>query len=815
MCKVTMLRELVKLKLNLAVEEIFELFERTIAEYEEANERRHRLLLDAVLKPRVRLRRAGVQLVSETKEEVSAEEQEEPPVKKRNVGRRSNSSSKRKTAEANGQRGEDVHFQPDHLASISDTDDVMADTSDNDHGNDSKEPVETKKLKCSECGEMFVRKEDLERHAKTHTGEKPLNSAVVTKPFNTVKSFTCSVCMTSFPSRDCLISHIRAHTEEKPLASTSSSQQVTTQADGQRGEDVQSRADRLAPITDMDDMTGNSSDSDHNDGAKEPLETNKKFKCSECGEMFVHKADLDRHAKTHTGENPLNSTVVIKPSFTFKYFSCSVCRKSFTSRESLTTHVSVHANEKLLASTSSSQQVTTGADGQRGGALRSHPDNSAPKSDMDNKTANSSDSAQKQPLEMNEKFKCSECGEMFVRKDDLERHAKTHTGEKPLNSAVVTKPRNTFKYFTCSVCKKSFTSSDCLRSHMSVHSDIVSVQASSSSGHHMAKDLHTLKIVRAQCDEDLNSKTDNLAPVPEKDDATSDSSDSDPGDDTKEALETNTKFKCSECGETFVHKGDWDGHMRTHTGGKPSNCTGVTQLFYTLKSFTCSVCLKSFPSNDSLISHTRVHIDENASPSTSSSQHVTTEANGEHCEDLESEPESLFAPISDSDMTSNSSEGDDTNASWETNKNSGNKQLNCSQCRKTFPTETDLKNHMVTHTVKPFACSLCDKRYFRQSHMRRHMRGVHPQEKSGRSEASEGSQADNNATEPLKSKAAKTRSKDKKPFKCSHCGKRFALSGFLTRHLVIHNLEKPFACQFCDQKFSFQEALTKHVQHLH
>ncbi|XP_077573012.1 uncharacterized protein LOC144196571 [Stigmatopora nigra] len=58
MCKITMLRELMKQRLNLAVEEIFELFERTIMEYEEElnrtkekNEQQGQLL-DAVLKSR-------------------------------------------------------------------------------------------------------------------------------------------------------------------------------------------------------------------------------------------------------------------------------------------------------------------------------------------------------------------------------------------------------------------------------------------------------------------------------------------------------------------------------------------------------------------------------------------------------------------------------------------------------------------------------------------------------------------------------------------------------------------------------------------
>ena len=58
MSKVQTLRVVVKQRLTAAAEEIFELFERTIAEYEEEL-CRHRKLLDAVLQPQVQLHRAG------------------------------------------------------------------------------------------------------------------------------------------------------------------------------------------------------------------------------------------------------------------------------------------------------------------------------------------------------------------------------------------------------------------------------------------------------------------------------------------------------------------------------------------------------------------------------------------------------------------------------------------------------------------------------------------------------------------------------------------------------------------------------------
>ncbi|XP_078112511.1 uncharacterized protein LOC144521778 isoform X2 [Sander vitreus] len=82
MSKVQMLRAFVNQRLTAAAEEIFGLFERTIAEYEEVlcrskeeNERQQKLL-DAVLNPEVRLHRADVQQLLVVKEEVPPEQQE-------------------------------------------------------------------------------------------------------------------------------------------------------------------------------------------------------------------------------------------------------------------------------------------------------------------------------------------------------------------------------------------------------------------------------------------------------------------------------------------------------------------------------------------------------------------------------------------------------------------------------------------------------------------------------------------------------------------------------------------------------------------
>jgi len=57
-------------------------------------------------------------------------------------------------------------------------------------------PVET-------CPRRFSRSDELTRHMRTHTGQKP---------------FQCRICMRNFSRSDHLTTHIRTHTGEKPFA---------------------------------------------------------------------------------------------------------------------------------------------------------------------------------------------------------------------------------------------------------------------------------------------------------------------------------------------------------------------------------------------------------------------------------------------------------------------------------------------------------------------------------------------------------------------------------------------------------------------
>ncbi|XP_061748095.1 zinc finger protein 69 homolog [Nerophis ophidion] len=107
------------------------------------------------------------------------------------------------------------------------------------------------------------------------------------------------------------------------------------------------------------------------------------------------------------------------------------------------------------------------------------------------------------------------------------------------------------------------------------------------------------------------------------------------------------------------------------------------------------------------------------------SQHIT-EADGEHCEDIKSQPDSIFAPLSDMDHTmSHSSDHSDhiqepleskNYFKGDTRHHTNNKHFDCSECGKSFRLKTDFTRHMRIHTgEKPFTCSVCKKKFLHKA----------------------------------------------------------------------------------------------------
>ncbi|XP_055849496.1 zinc finger protein 236-like [Episyrphus balteatus] len=85
--------------------------------------------------------------------------------------------------------------------------------------------------KCTECGKVFLKANDLERHIRTHTKEKPYQCSTCSRQFalmstlvNHMKThdaeretFDCQVCGKKYTSQKVLTVHLRIHTGERPF----------------------------------------------------------------------------------------------------------------------------------------------------------------------------------------------------------------------------------------------------------------------------------------------------------------------------------------------------------------------------------------------------------------------------------------------------------------------------------------------------------------------------------------------------------------------------------------------------------------------
>ncbi|XP_078477339.1 uncharacterized protein LOC144738216 [Lampetra planeri] len=114
-----------------------------------------------------------------------------------------------------------------------------------------------KPFKCTVCEKAFSWSSYLQTHQRTHTGEKP---------------FKCSVCGKAFAKSSILKSHQRTHTGEKP------------------------------------------------------------FKCTVCEKAFAKSSILKSQQRTHTGEKP---------------FKCTMCGKVFAKSSNLKKHQRTHKHQKI------------------------------------------------------------------------------------------------------------------------------------------------------------------------------------------------------------------------------------------------------------------------------------------------------------------------------------------------------------------------------------------------------------------------------------------------------------------------------------
>ena len=145
-------------------------------------------------------------------------------------------------------------------------------------------------------------------------------------------------------------------------------------------------------------------------------------------------------------------------------------------------------------------------------------------------------------------------------------------------------------------------------------------------------------------------------------------------------------------------------------------------------------------------------------------------------------------------------------------------QYVCDMCQKSFFSNIELKNHLISHTgKKAFKCHFCDQAFTKESDLNKH-KNIHSKlHKCEKCNFTFKRMSDLNVhmkTHENQKKNVRTENRDttEKKYKCEYCMKAFNQAGNLRIHIRIHTGEKPYKCEYCMKAFSDGSAFKTHIR---